>query len=311
MKIHDSFYKDQFALELELGFCRALVMPFEGGKMPSFTFSIPPKEGEIESSRIELFAQNLGEKYSHLAYDGNYVESECSAFDDMMPTIDPWHNGIREYADHGEVCRLPWEYEIIHKSSEDNILHMIVNSLFGDYQFEKWYSQSKNGGLTISYKVTNLTSEPLPVLWACHMMLAAHENTYVSIPEIKNNPAEIMFSLHDVLGKKGTVLQLEQDHPLLKSEAFSEDGSSYKFYLQKPVEGPITYGDVMITACGAPFVGLWMNNGSFKKMYNAAIELCTGGFDTPGEAMKRGQDVMLPARGERTWKIEIEVKEAR
>ena len=43
------------------------------------------------------------DKYRRLGLETCYVESECSAFDDMFPTIDPCEINGLQYLDHGEV----------------------------------------------------------------------------------------------------------------------------------------------------------------------------------------------------------------
>ena len=42
-----------------------------------------------------------------------------------------------------------------------------------------------------------------------------------------------------------------------------------------------------------PFLGVWMNNGGFKNMHSAALEPCTLPFDSPVDAEKRGNTLML------------------
>ena len=89
-------------------------------------------------------------------------------------------------------------------------------------------------------------------------------------------------------------------------DRFSSDGSAYKFYFIKAArEGRLIYRryrdglDVRIQydADKLPYVGLWMNNGTFKGMYNAAVEMCTAPFDAPVHAEKRGYRCSLPPKG--------------
>ena len=52
-----------------------------------------------------------------------------------------------------------------------------------------------------------------------------------------------------------------------------------------------------------PYLGIWMNNGEFKGMYNVALEPCTAPYDSPKNAQKAGICSEIPARG----KVEFEL----
>lgn len=184
MRVIKSSYKDLEALKLQYGDCEVIILPSEGGKMASF-----------RSKGKEYLAQREGGKYKPLTLDGNYVDSECSGFDDMFPTIDPCFNGQRMYLGHGEVCRVPASYEIHEKG-----LFMHVESPFNDYVFTKDYTLDDLGRLTISYSTTNLQDEPLMALWAAHLMLKAEDGQNILIPK-GVYPSQMMFSSKDA--KKG------------------------------------------------------------------------------------------------------------
>ena len=108
MAVQLTNYKDIQAVSIENTTVKAVFLPEHGGKMASFQ--------HIKTGR-EFLVQAPGEAYKALAYDGVYIDAECSGFDDMLPTIDeyvyetyPW-KGIK-MPDHGEVCGLPWRYEL-------------------------------------------------------------------------------------------------------------------------------------------------------------------------------------------------------
>ena len=129
MKISRGKYKDIGGIILEYGAYRITVLPSQGGKVASFK-----KEGK------EYLAQREGERYRKLTLDSSYIESECSAFDDMFPTIDPCSNGFRDYLDHGEVCRIPHDYQMRDKS-----LYLEAKSPFNDYIFCKEFYLDEDG----------------------------------------------------------------------------------------------------------------------------------------------------------------------
>ena len=104
MIITKSNYKNVFALKLETEYYTALVLPNEGGKIASF---FDKRKGK------EYLLQNPSKRYLHVGLTDEFEKGECSGFDDMFPTIDPVTVGGKEYPDHGEVCRVPFSYEIV------------------------------------------------------------------------------------------------------------------------------------------------------------------------------------------------------
>ena len=103
-----SNYKDRPAVVVESDFLIATILPVDGGKIVSL---------RVKDTGKELLVTRPEEKYKILTYDGNFEQSECSGFDDMFPTVDPYTPGEGVYAgitypDHGEVCRLQHKVEI-------------------------------------------------------------------------------------------------------------------------------------------------------------------------------------------------------
>ncbi len=290
MRIYKSEYKDLIALSIEYGDYEIKILPDEGGKMASFK-----KNGH------EYLSQSLGDKYKRLTRDSSYIESECSGFDEMFPTIDPMSNGKREYLDHGEVCRMPWEYEI-----HENRLLMKATSQFNDYVLTKNYTVDCSDKLVISYSALNISKDPLPVIWCAHLMLNAEDGQTVMLPETLYN-GEMMFSSDLSLGNRGSVFDIKNGSCLLKSDFKRND--SYKFYINQKIYGKISYGNLKLETENAPYLGVWINNGEFKGMKNIALEVCTGGYDTPENARKHGHDVYINPGEYKEWRLKIYTEE--
>lgn len=303
MLVFNAIYKDKKGICLKTNKLEAVVLPDEGGKMVSL---------KAVKNWEEILAQAPGEKYLALTPGDRYVDSECSAFDDMFPTIDFWHNGIREYEDHGEVCRRPYNVKLI--EGDDIQVEMYIESPAGDYLFTKTYCE-KAGSLQINYSCRNLTDKPLPVLWAAHFMMAAKEGRRVLLSTPENGQYEATCMFWD--GKegadgvepvgKGQLFTFDSKSGYLKSDAYNKEGSAYKFYLNNKYTDSFIYGNVILKCENAPYLGIWINNGPFKGMYNVAAEFCTAGFDTPGAAMEHGHDVYVPAGQERKWSFNIDI----
>lgn len=259
-----------------------------------------------QGSDQELLAQAEGKIYGDLTFNGDYVGSECSAFDDMFPTIDPWYNGEREYADHGEVCRLPHTYAVVRDENKLS-LQLSLLSPFSDYAFHKTYREQKNGGLEIAYEAKNLGEKPLKAIWASHLMLQAEEGREIQLTGQTAYPVEFMFCEDATVARRGTEMKIQNGSELLKSAPRSETGNAYKFYIKTPYHGEFRYGKLKVKCENAEYLGIWVNNGHFKGMYNVAAEFCTGPNDTPGAAEANGADVTIPAGGSFKWKLSLSV----
>ena len=95
------FYKDRPAIRVDTGALTALFLPEDGGKLAS----LKARDG------YEYLYQGPESRYRRLTVDGSYIEAECSGWDDMFPTIDPYQpEGLPPYPDHGEICRIPLEH---------------------------------------------------------------------------------------------------------------------------------------------------------------------------------------------------------
>ena len=274
-------YKDRPAIAVDSGRLTALFLPQDGGKMASLR----------TAAGFELLAQAPGERYRVLTPEGDYVQAECSGFDDMFPTIDPYTPDRGEYAgipypDHGEVCRLPMAADM-----RGDALELRAASRRFPLRFVKRASACPDGAITVEYTLYNDGRESFPYIWAGHCMLAGTDDARVSVPFGATAPIRRMF------GPEG---------PCDRLTGFSPEGATYKFYYtQRVPEGrcvcryPSQGGELRLTYDGerVPYLGIWLNNGGFKNMYNIALEPCTAPYDRPDAAAKAGAASLLPAAG--------------
>lgn len=299
MKIYTAKYKDIPAVAIETKKLYSRFLPEQGAKLASLI--------HIETG-AELLAQAAGEQYLPLDMSTPYVESECSAFDDMFPCIDPQDE---RYPCHGEVCRRPHCWSV-----EGETLRMCFESALLPYSFEKSVSESADGGLVIAYRIENKSSNPLDCLWAGHIMLAACEGGKVCVPFDEGAGVEFTFDEFGEFGKPGTPNRLTTE--MLTQEKYGpEKGNAYKFYFTDRLPGgTLSYSRpdigksvaVRVDSDKVPYLGIWMNNGCFKGMYNAALEPCTAPFDNPKKAKARGYDCSIAPGGCMEFTLEFEVR---
>ena len=296
---HDT-YKNRPALRVTTTSLSALFLPEDGGKLASVT---------ANTDGFEFLCQNPAMAYARLAYDGCYVDSECASWDDMFPTIDPYTPTAGDYAgitypDHGEVCRLPMTVT----TEGDSLILSCVSRLF-PITYEKRVTPEPDGALALTYTVANRGREDFPYVWAAHCMLRGSDDMVVYTPYPADAPVFYTF------GPEGreTFLRdrLMGDRP--------GEGAAYKYYFTEPTDGGFVGAEY--TASGhrfemdyranpevIPYIGIWINNGSFKNYYNIALECATAPYDAPDKAKAKGYCSVLKAGETLRFTVRVRVQ---
>ncbi len=285
--IRRATYKDRPAVRITTSALSALFLPADGGKLVSV---------KANTDGFEFLCQNPASTYARLAYDGSYVQSECASWDDMFPTIDPYTPATGAYAgvtypDHGEVCRLPMEVT----TASDRLVMTCTSRLFA-LSFEKAVSPAPDGSLCMTYTIRNHGHEDFPYIWAAHCMLRGADDLVVRTPYSANAPVAYMF------GPDGRDV-----FPRDRLMGYAPGkGAAYKYYYTQPTDGGFVGAeytssghafemDYRADAAAIPYIGIWINNGSFRDYYNIALECASAPYDAPDRAMEKGCCSVLPA----------------
>lgn len=315
VKVYESNYKDQKAVTVESEDLKVQFLPLLGGKMASLIHKKLQKE---------FLAQGENKEYRILKYDGDYVKAECSGFDDMFPTIDachyekyPWQ-GVR-LPDHGEVCGIPWEYKI-----ENSSLTMTTYGVRFPYKLEKHVGFSTGTQLNIDYTATNLSNFDMDYLWAAHPMINAQEGAEIILPFKEGQEMTCVFATDKNLGVYGDTMRWPvitcRDTKKMNMNITvprNQMGNNYKYYFNEKIpEGWCAYkynrDNIVLKLTfpeeKVPYFGIWVNEGSFKGLYNFAPEPCTGAFDRIDIAKAHEKNSILKAKHEYSWFLNFEVK---
>ena len=289
-------YKDREAVIVTSKYLVATLLPNDGAKLASL---------QVQNEGKELLAVRDGEQYSVLTYDGDYVSSECSGFDDMFPTVDPYTPSDGRYAgitypDHGESCRISYTYE----KCGNGVVFRSKSRLF-PIEYEKTVLPSEEGGLNIRYCIRNYGDVEFPFLWAGHIMLQGEEGMQVFTPFDVETDTEMMFATKGIPESDLSRNCLAKYEPGI--------GPAYKFYYLEPMkEGRfgVSYSNgnrltFEVDPQKLPYLGLWFNNGEFQNLYSITPEPCTVPFDAPDRAKERGYVSTIPAKSEFTFTIHI------
>ncbi|MBR2861015.1 MAG: hypothetical protein IKB86_04175 [Clostridia bacterium] len=282
--IKETFYKDRPAVEISNGKITAKFLPLDGAKIAS----IKDEEG------MEFLAQAKGEQYRVLGVETNYIDAECSSFDDMFPTIDPCEINSMQYLDHGESTRREHQFEIQKDSVKFTCTLDNLNIL---YEKTAYF---EGDALAVKYTITNKNDFDFPYLWAGHMMFAGELGSEV-VSEFENKfEKEVMFGQAP-----------EKPNAL---GAF-ENNKQWKFYyigaitpFECAIKYPLSKKRVNISFDNQviKYLGLWMNEGFLNGMYNVAVEPCSALYDAPNKAKETCSFIPAGDKIEFTLKINIE-----
>lgn len=306
-----SIYKGVFAVEICFGNVSAKFLPSEGGKLASF-----------KAGGYEYLLQNPSRGFLRLGEEGDYVACECAGFDDMFPTIDPCAGtGGKIYPDHGEVCRMPLSYEIIDEITSEKISKKLamrfVSEKFG-YRFEKIVGKSDGDVLEISYEIENTGCEPLPCLYAAHCLVNAENSGKIIVPfrardEISaGDETELFFDTTATFPKGETKRPLREE--MLKFPARRGEKRCYKLYFPAKCGGyavgfrPEGKPALMIDVEGLPYAGIWVNDDYFNGARCVGIEPCSARYDSPENAIERGDRAALLPREKLRFKLGLSVE---
>ena len=308
--VYETVYKDQKAVAVENEALRFLFLPETGASIASILW---------KRENRELLIQRPEKSYRRVAFDGSYVDAECSGMDDMFPTIDachyerfPW-NGIR-LADHGEVWNLRCDTALTASGAG-----FMVHGIRLPYHFCKKVAFRDEHTLRLEYSVENPTPFDMDFIWAGHIMLRAEPGVRLQVPE-GCAAAQAVFSNTGRIGGYAH----EFSYPIFTdargisrdmSRMGEVDGSCEKFYFkEKLIEGKcvVLYPDGFLFEISfpterVPYLGILQNLGGFMRIYNLFVEPCTAPFDRPDAARLMGKCSIVPAQSIYSWHLDLRV----
>ena len=257
--IENTSYKDRPAIAITNGILTATFLPLDGAKLVSLK----------DANGNEYLSQAKGKTYKRLGLQTSYIEAECSAFDDMFPTIDPCAINEMEYLDHGEVARREHNVQIL----EDAVIFTCsLEALHVVYEKQVSFIGEE---LAVAYKIKNLNSFDFPYVFAGHIMFRGEPGAAIVCDLEETAAKELMF------GNRKEKLNI-----LCENGADKE----WKYYYNKAliplscsVRYPLSRYTISVN-CDSEiikYLGVWMNPGDLNDMYNIALEPCSALYDSP------------------------------
>ena len=307
-RISRGSYKDQDAVILESAQARAVVLPRWGAKLASLVH---------KGLGVETLWQTEGAAYRRTTYGDGYERGEISGFDEMFPTIsrclyEAAPLSGTEAPDHGEVWTLPWEHSL-----SESCVRLWVNGVRFPYRLEKEMSL-EDGRLVSRYRATNLSGFPLDFIWAAHPLFNAREGMQLIVPRGMDRVVNAVPG--PVLPSYGEELSFPVARPRRGAEVRLDTVPAknptgwQKYWFRDPVpDGWCMLHDPSSTLTigmawpreKVPYLGMWLNEGSWAGQYNIAPEPATAAMDRIDMSKMWGMGSALAAHETREWSLAI------
>lgn len=251
--------------------CAVSVMPRFGGKIASLTF----RDHELLQAPLAPIAART----RSLSFDG----ADASGWDECLPSVAactvPVEGGSAEIPDHGDLWRIGWN--VVASDARSVALAASCFSLPLALERTLTLSETEKGvRLSLSYKLTNSGSHPVPWSWAAHPLFAVGLGDRIVLPDsvqtlrlegsggnrLGGNGDEKQWPIAELANGTKTDLSWVQD---------SESGIGDKLFA-----GPLSKADgwcalerpsagvrirVSFDADATPYLGLWICYGGWPE----------------------------------------------
>ena len=257
-------------------------------------------------------------------YGASFTDQDMSGWDEMLPTINACEYpgagafGGRSLPDHGEVWPLPWT----HESSPPGSLQLRVDGVALPYSLERTAALVEPATLQLDYELVNNSGTPFHFLWAAHPQFVADETTRIQLPETVHQvvnvmddpqlgPLEKIISWPIAETLDGSRFHLDRIGP-------ASNRACRKFYL--PPESPVASAGLVNHGhhCAlelewpsemVPYLGVWVDEGTYNTAPTAALEPATGYYDSLALAVENRRVSILQAEERLRWSLRVNLRQ--
>lgn len=259
----------------------------------------------------EFLHQNQNsEEYRITEYGSSFYSGEFSGMDEMFPNISaglypegPWQGA--QLPDHGEVWTLCWSSDV-----QENGLHFSVDGVVLPYRLEKtmWLEQN---AICLRYQAENMAQHEMKCIWAAHPLFVLEDGMELVLPYCKQ--------IINVYGGQKYLGEYGQVYPWPVSgqgRAIELLDGRYKccnkYYVYNQMKRNVSllhYPSGTTVAFEAPvsqvpYLGIWTDEDG-DTMTCAALEPCTGAYDTVEKAVEMNAACTIAPGGQHQWSLRI------
>jgi len=258
-----------------------------------------------------------------VAYGALWHEQDMAGWDEMFPTIiacpypgpGPLHG--TPLPDHGEAWTMPWAAE----QTGEGELTLTLTGRALPYRLTRRASFTAPNTLRLSYTLVNLSSDPMPYIWAAHPQFAAGLDGEIVFPaavtEVINTipeswgwgPPETRFDWPEATAIDGRRVRLDKVgapalHQARKLFALPQVRPSWAAVLRR------TSGHWLRFEWNpqeVPYLGLWVDEGALNHEAVGAPEPTTGWYDNLALAWEKHEVTVVPAGATQAWTLTLKL----
>lgn len=252
-------------------------------------------------------------------YGDVFTDHDLAGWDEMFPTINACpapHAPEVHLPDHGEVWALPWE--VVEQDAQMITLRVTGRALA--YRLTR-RAALQQGRLHLAYQLENHSNAPLPFLWAAHPLFKAEVGCTVELPAQVTQV--INTADHPRIGTPDMTLAWPSaqlpDGSRKQLNAVGDAG--LKDYRKVYVRPDQTISSACIQQGGrrlcmawqadiAPYVGIWIDEGTYTRTSTVALEPATGYYDSLEHAYNNQRVMVAPVAEPVSWWVEVSIADA-
>ena len=315
MSLQETTWNDLPAFSLESDAMHVVIVPQQGGKIASLVDKRTGREWLIQPTELPI---------PSIPYGAPYIDHDVNSWDEMFPTIvecpypvDGAYKG-NHLPDHGEIWAMAWD--VI--ETESDTLGLRVSGRALPYTLIRRAHLTSPDVLELRYEVQNTGDEALYYLWAAHPLFAVDTQTQIVLPEQVTE----LVNVHDVppWGAHGN--RYAFPHPQtndgkdwdLRRIGPAELVDCRKFFV--PPEVRVDWAGLRQDDNGSwlklswdagqnPYLGLWIDEGTYVKVPTAAPEPMNGYYDSLETAYRNQQVASLEPGETARWNLRVELND--
>lgn len=280
------------------------VVPEEGGRISSLVSGVTGIEFLTQSTNNDLHLK--------LGLDAQFQHGACAGIEECLPTVgicdDTTAGG--PVPDHGDFWQLAWQ---VTAQSADHVA-LAANGFSRPLVFQKTVSLQK-AGLSIRYRVQNVSASATSFLYACHPLFAVERGDRVVLPS-EAETLRLAYTRTGRMGQPGD--QVAWPGNGLDMVLPAETGEAEMLYTGKLSTGRCglfrSKGKqgllLSFSPQKLPYLGLWLccggwPGGSAPQQYAVALEPTTAPCGTLKQAQEKGLAFQLAPGEDFEWELGI------
>jgi galactose mutarotase-like enzyme len=311
--VRETCWSGRPALQLENDRLRVVVVPGVGAKIVSLF---------DKRQQLEWLVGHGDKPFRAVRYGASFTGQDMSGWDEMFPTISACdYPGPGSYhgvplPDHGEVWALPWS--VLESAPAQIVLAVEGQTL--PYRLVRTLAIPSPDTVQLSYELTNDGPEDLSYLWAAHPQFQCGEGLEIVLPaevrRVRNSlppewgwgAPETEYDWPEAVDAHSRSVRLDRvGKPALRR--------ARKFFALPDVaidhvtlvQPGGAWLDMRWSPAGAPYFGVWIDEGALSHSSIVAPEPMTGFYDSLAVAWNNDRVSAIAPGATQSWIVRVQL----